>query len=165
MTMSRDGSTSPRIGEAKHKPRVLIVEDEGTVGMLFEDMLTDLGYEVGAVATRLKDGLQKAENERYDCAILDVNLDGQPSYPIAQALIKREVPFLFVTGYGAKGSTEDLPSIPFWPSPSFSRSSRRRCQICSERGETDFSVGDTRGLDRRVHESPDHPWAVTRGWR
>ncbi len=117
MTMSRDGSTSPRIGEAQHKPRVLIVEDEGTVGMLFEDMLTDLGYEVGAVATRLKDGLQKAENERYDCAILDVNLDGQPSYPIAQALIKREVPFLFVTGYGAKGLDRRFAQYPILAKP------------------------------------------------
>ncbi len=117
MIMFPDSSTSPPSGEAKQKPRVLIVEDEGTVGMLFEDMLTDLGFEVGAVAARLKDGLQQAENGRYDCAILDVNLDGQPSYPIAQALIERRVPFLFVTGYGAKGLDRRFAHHPILAKP------------------------------------------------
>ncbi len=103
MTMIADGSTPPSTGAPMRKLRVLIVEDEGTVGMLFEDMLTELGYEVAALAARLADGLRKAETGVFDFAILDVNLDGRSSFPIAEVLMKRGIPFLFVTGYGARG--------------------------------------------------------------
>ena len=117
MITAADGSTSPPTGEAMRKRRVLIVEDEGVVGMLLEDMLTDLGYEVAGVAARLGEGLQKAETEEYDCAILDVNLDGRPSFPIAEALTKRGTPFLFVTGYGAKGLDPDFADHPVLAKP------------------------------------------------
>ncbi len=117
MITAADGSTSPATGEAMRKRRVLIVEDEGVVGMLLEDMLTDLGYEVAGVAARLGEGLQKAETEEYDCAILDVNLDGRPSFPIAEALTKRGTPFLFVTGYGAKGLDPDFAGHPVLAKP------------------------------------------------
>ena len=117
MITAADGSTSPPTGEAMRKRRVLIVEDEGAVGMLLEDMLTDLGYEVAGVAARLGEGLQKAETEEYDCAILDVNLDGRPSFPIAEALTKRGTPFLFVTGYGAKGLDPDFAAHPVLAKP------------------------------------------------
>ena len=117
MITAADGSTSPPTGEAMRKRRVLIVEDEGVVGLLLEDMLTDLGYEVAGVAARLGEGLQKAETEEYDCAILDVNLDGRPSFPIAEALTKRGTPFLFVTGYGAKGLDPDFAGHPVLAKP------------------------------------------------
>jgi CheY-like chemotaxis protein len=117
MIMLPESPPSPTVGAAQQRPRVLIVEDEGTIGLLFEDMLTDLGYEVGAVAARLKDGLREAETARYDCAILDVNLDGQPSYPIAEALIERGIPFLFVTGYGPKGLDRRFAHHPILAKP------------------------------------------------
>ena len=117
MITAADGSTSPATGEAMRKRRVLIVEDEGVVGLLLEDMLTDLGYEVAGVAARLGEGLQKAETEEYDCAILDVNLDGRPSFPIAEALTKRGTPFLCVTGYGAKGLDPDFAGHPVLATP------------------------------------------------
>jgi CheY-like chemotaxis protein len=117
MITPADGSTSSPTGEAIRKRRVLIVEDEGVVGMLLEEMLTDLGYEVAGVAARLGEGLQKAETEEYDCAILDVNLDGRPSFPIAEALTKRGTPFLFITGYGAKGLEPDFAAHPVLAKP------------------------------------------------
>jgi CheY-like chemotaxis protein len=83
--------------------RVLVVEDEGLVSMLIEDMLTDLGHEVGAVAARMVDALEAARTDLFDIAIIDVNLDGQPSYPIADLLKARGIPFVFATGYGGKG--------------------------------------------------------------
>ncbi|HKM80647.1 MAG TPA: response regulator [Candidatus Acidoferrum sp.] len=117
MIMVADGSTSPPTDAPLPKRRVLIVEDEGVVGMLLEDMLTDLGYEVAAVAARFGDALGKAETEAYDCAVLDVNLDGRPSFPIAEALMKRGIPFLFVTGYGAKGLDRDFADHPVLAKP------------------------------------------------
>ena len=117
MTTVPDGSSSMAVGAPTRKLRVLIVEDEGAVGMLLEDMLTDLGYEVGAVAARLREGLGRAGTEYYDCAILDVNLDGEPSYPIAEALMARGVPFLFVTGYGARGVDRRYARHPILAKP------------------------------------------------
>ena len=82
--------------------RVLLVEDEVMVGMLFEDMLTELGYEVTALSTRLDEAVVFARTLAVDLAVLDVNLNGRMSYPVADALRARGVPFIFATGYGPK---------------------------------------------------------------
>lgn len=83
--------------------RILVVEDEMTIALLIEDMLTDLGHEVAELAMRLPQALESARSERIDLAILDVNLDGRPSYPVAELLDGRGVPVIFASGYGAGG--------------------------------------------------------------
>jgi DNA-binding response OmpR family regulator len=82
--------------------RILIVEDEMTIALLLEDMVIDLGHEP-ALAMRLPQALQLAETADIDLAILDVNLDGRVSFPVADVLLRRGVPFLFATGYGSGG--------------------------------------------------------------
>jgi CheY-like chemotaxis protein len=82
--------------------RVLVVEDEVIVGMLLEDMLSELGCEVAAISTHLDEALQLAQTLDIDLAILDINLGGRQSFPVADVLTARGVPFLFATGYGAK---------------------------------------------------------------
>lgn len=82
--------------------RVLLVEDESMVAMLAEDMLLDLGCDV-VVAMRLDQALAQVEAGDFDLAVLDVNLGSTPSYPVADALFERCVPFLFATGYGLEG--------------------------------------------------------------
>lgn len=83
--------------------RILVVEDEALVAMLLEDMLADLGCEVVGPAMRLDEGLELAQANGLDAAILDINLGGERSYPIADLLDTRQVPTLFVTGYGHSG--------------------------------------------------------------
>jgi CheY-like chemotaxis protein len=78
-----------------------VVEDEVIVGMLLEDMLGELGCEVAAISTHLEEALQLAHTLDIDLAILDVNLRGSQSFPVAEVLANRGVPFLFATGYGA----------------------------------------------------------------
>jgi len=82
--------------------RVLVVEDEVIVGMLLEDMLGELGCEVAAISTHLEQALHLARTLDIDLAILDVNLRGTQSFPVADVLSVRSVPFLFATGYGAQ---------------------------------------------------------------
>jgi CheY-like chemotaxis protein len=79
-----------------------VVEDEALVAMQLEDMLTDLGCTVVAVAGTLSQALSRLDAiiDVTDGAILDVNLGGEKSYPIADALSRRSVPFIFATGYG-----------------------------------------------------------------
>lgn len=83
--------------------RVLVVEDEMMVSMLIEDMLTDLGCIVVGPAARLDEAITLAENEQIDCAVLDVNLGGQPIFPLADILRAKGAPFAFATGYGDAG--------------------------------------------------------------
>lgn len=82
--------------------RVLVVEDEVIVGMLVEDMLQELGYEVVALSTHLDQAIELALSSNIDFAVLDLNLNGQPSYAVADVLRRRGLPFIFATGYGAK---------------------------------------------------------------
>src|SRR5687767_14364983 len=83
--------------------RVLVVEDEVLIGMLLEDMLGDLGYEIAATAARVEDATTVAREGEFDAAILDVNLNGQEVYPVAEILAGRGIPFVFATGYGERG--------------------------------------------------------------
>lgn len=79
--------------------RVLVVEDEMIVSWLLEDMLADLGCVVVGPAARVNQALAMLDAEDIDAAVLDVNLDGQKSFPVADALAARGVPFAFLTGY------------------------------------------------------------------
>ena len=83
------------------KRRALVVEDEVLVAMLVEEMLGDLGCEVAALSTHLDEALRLATGDNFDFAVLDINLNGTRSFPIADLLADRGVPFLFATGYGA----------------------------------------------------------------
>jgi CheY-like chemotaxis protein len=86
--------------------RILIVEDEMLVAMNIEDMLLDLGHEVAGLASRLAPALALAAEAEIDAAVLDVNLAGEHSFPVADLLDKRGIPFLFATGYGLGGIEE-----------------------------------------------------------
>ena len=83
--------------------RALVVEDEGSVAMLIESMLEDLGCQTAASVTTLAKALQAARSETFDFAVLDVNLRGEPSFPVAEVLKERGLPFVFSTGYGRLG--------------------------------------------------------------
>jgi CheY-like chemotaxis protein len=94
--------------------RVLLVEDEAMIAMLIEDMFEDLGHNLAAVATRLEEALALARSEAFDLAILDLSLGGTLTYPVADVLRDRGVPFIFATGYGSDGLKEaysDLPTL------------------------------------------------------
>jgi two-component SAPR family response regulator len=79
--------------------RVLIVEDENLVALLLEDMLADLGHTVIGPVARVKKALDMIQSEEIDIAILDVNINGENTYSIADVLAARDVPFFFSTGY------------------------------------------------------------------
>jgi CheY-like chemotaxis protein len=87
--------------------RLLIVEDEYLIRLLLEDMLVEFGCSIAAVASNLEEGKQAAQATEIDLAILDVNIDGQQVFPIADILRGRGLPFIFITGYGAHGLPEN----------------------------------------------------------
>jgi DNA-binding response OmpR family regulator len=79
--------------------KILVVEDNTLVAETIAEALIDSGYEVVGPATNLTAGLELAQEEELDGALLDVNLAGRLCFPIAWMLSARKVPFLFVTGY------------------------------------------------------------------
>jgi CheY-like chemotaxis protein len=89
-------------------PRVLVVEDEMTVAMLIEDMVSELAYEVAAVVPRLEDAMRLLDSDSFDLAMLDVHLNGKTAFPFAAELQARGIPFLFATAYGARGLPEEF---------------------------------------------------------
>ncbi|MDO8878093.1 MAG: response regulator [Pseudolabrys sp.] len=94
--------------------RILVVEDEYLIRMLLEDMLADLGHTVAAAVGTIAEAEQLAATGDFDCAVLDVNLDGLEIFPVADILMKRGKPFVFVTGYGEGSLPEayrDRPAL------------------------------------------------------
>lgn len=97
--------------------RVLVVEDEFMVSALIEDILLDSGCQIAGVASRLNDALEKAKSLSFDVAIVDVNLNGQQSLPVAEILAKRHIPFVLASGYGASSLSEAFPNVPILQKP------------------------------------------------
>lgn len=100
-----------------HRLKVLVVEDEMTIAFMIEDMLVGLGHDVVEVAMRLPDALRAAEEAHIDLAILDVNLDGYRSFPVAEVLMRRGIPFAFATGYGVSGIDAPFKDRPVLAKP------------------------------------------------
>jgi CheY-like chemotaxis protein len=84
-------------------PRILLVEDEPMIAFALEDMVAELGYTVVGPAYRLSEALDLAASEPIEAAVLDVNLNEQQSFPVADLLRDRGIPFLFATGYAEGG--------------------------------------------------------------
>lgn len=93
---------------------ILVVEDTALVADLLTEELQAAGCRVIGPAPRLQQGLALAGTPGLDGALLDVNLAGEPCFPIADALSARGVPFAFLTGYGATvlpASYQDVPCL------------------------------------------------------
>lgn len=97
--------------------RILVVEDEAAISLLLEDMLLDFGCEVIGPAARLSAALDVVAREQVDLAILDVNVAGEPIYPVAEALAQRSIPFVFSTGYGSAGIRDAFRDRPVLQKP------------------------------------------------
>lgn len=94
--------------------KIFVVEDEALIAMLLQDMLAELGYDVVGPAMRLQRALEMARTEEFDLAILDVNLANETSFPVAQLIAERGIPFIFATGYsvsGLEGRFKDAPLL------------------------------------------------------
>ena len=97
--------------------RVLVVEDEMLVLMIIEDMLADLGCESVTSAATVDAALARIDAEIFDVALLDMNLNGSKSFPVADALAKRGVPFAFATGYTGHDMRDGYRDRPILKKP------------------------------------------------
>jgi CheY-like chemotaxis protein len=89
--------------------RVLVVEDEMLVSLLIEEMLTDHRCAIVGPYATVPPAVEAAKSEAIDVALLDVNIGGLKVYPVANALMARRIPFLFLSGYGESAVPKDRP--------------------------------------------------------
>jgi PAS domain S-box-containing protein len=99
------------------KPRVLVVEDEALVGIMIQECLTELGFQIVGPVCTASDALQAAKDGAFDAAILDINLGDGMVYQVAEILSRRHVPFVFVTGYDADSVDSRFRHIPVLQKP------------------------------------------------
>ena len=93
--------------------RVLVVEDEYLVADDISETLEELGYQVAGPAATVREAMELIEEGSIDGALLDANLDGLSSGPIAELLSNRQIPYVVVTGYGTLSlATEALQNAP-----------------------------------------------------
>lgn len=97
--------------------RVLIVEDEAIIAITAEDMVEELGCAVAGVAATLAEAMAAAQAGDFDVALLDINLNGLSSLPVAAALAASGRPFVFATGYGAAGRGDAFQEAPLVTKP------------------------------------------------
>jgi CheY-like chemotaxis protein len=90
---------------------IMVVEDEPLVAMVLEKELEDLGLSVAGVCGSVAEAIRLLDRQTPEAAILDVNLGGELVYPVAEALLQRNIPFVFITGYGQESIDKRFSSI------------------------------------------------------
>jgi PAS domain S-box-containing protein len=97
--------------------RVLLVEDEILVAMMMKDILAEFGFSVIGPFSRVAEAMVAAVHEDFDAGIIDVNLGGEFVYPVADVLVARDIPFVFVTGYGVESIENRFAHVPIIKKP------------------------------------------------
>ena len=103
--------------ESLRDRRILVAEDGFALAAVLETVLSTLGCEVVGPVGRLAEGLRLAENAGLDGALLDVSLDGEECYALADALLHREVPVILVTGRRPDELPTRFRGLPMMPKP------------------------------------------------
>jgi CheY-like chemotaxis protein len=97
--------------------RVLVVEDEILVAMMMRDILTELEFDVIGPFSRVSEAMVAAVHDEFDAGIIDVNLGGEFVYPVADVLMARKIPFVFITGYGVESIDGRFGHVPIIKKP------------------------------------------------
>ena len=97
---------------------VLIVEDDPIIALDLEDMILGFGVRTVRTAANVIRALDMIDERVPDFALLDVGLIRENSFAIAEKLAALDIPFVFVTGYGAAvGLPPALADRPRLPKP------------------------------------------------
>ncbi len=116
--------------------RILAVEDEFLLSVVLAEDLRAAGYEVVGPFGNLPDALAAARRESFDLAVLDINIRGTMVYPLADELLRRGVPFIFLTGYGRADVPPRFATIPRVPKPYEARALLQAVERCTSIAKT-----------------------------
>ena len=79
--------------------KFLIIEDEMLQAWRISDMLAVLGGTVGNIAYDHDQGLAALTDPSWDCAIVDINLNGEPVFPLVAVMERAGIPFVYCSAY------------------------------------------------------------------
>jgi len=68
------------------KPRILVVDDEENQALLYEQELTDEGYEVD-IANSGKEAISKVEQSKYNLVVLDIGMPDMDGLEVLEQLL------------------------------------------------------------------------------
>jgi PAS domain S-box-containing protein len=106
------------IGRPISGRRLLVLEDEALIAAQIEDVLSGAGYEVVGPAARVSEAFDRIYSDQPDAALLDINVAGERSFPVAELLRSKNVPFALCTGYGEAAIVpENLRGAPLIAKP------------------------------------------------
>ena len=91
---------------------ILVVEDFYLIAGEIADALRALGATVVGPASTLEAAMDFASNAPLDGAVLDINMKGLMSFPVASMLAQRRIPFMFITGYPEIALPAEVRSVP-----------------------------------------------------
>ncbi|WP_162914915.1 response regulator [Desertibaculum subflavum] len=97
--------------------QILLVEDEAIIAMDIEMILESAGYGLIITTNTVAAALRKIGEQGFDAALLDLNLGSETTIAVADELVRREIPFLLVTGRDAPSLPEQLRSRPIVRKP------------------------------------------------
>lgn len=96
---------------------VFLVEDEAIIRMMVAGMLEELGHTVAAEAGRIEQAIELATSSEFNLAILDLNVAGNMSFPVAEIIRARDLPVIFASGYGAQTLPAEYRGYPLLQKP------------------------------------------------
>ena len=99
------------------KKRVLVVEDESLMGEVLCDLLAETGLATAGPAVDVDGALQLLDSATIDAAMLELRVAGESAFPVAHALSKRRIPFMFLTAYSRDKVPADLVDVPLIEKP------------------------------------------------
>jgi DNA-binding response OmpR family regulator len=115
--------------------RVLLVEDDALIAMDVEGSLRDFGCGVVGPFGSVAEAVAALRTEQPDCAVLDLNLNGELAMPIADALADAQVPYLFLSGHSRDLLPDRHRTRPFLSKPYLERALRAiLTELCGSRG-------------------------------
>ncbi|MDF4004197.1 response regulator [Luteibacter sahnii] len=87
------------MNNAAAAPRAIVLEDHAGLASALRDLLAErLGYDVAACAGCIEDAIRVAHVERFDVAVVDLDLQGVMAYPALDELKRRGIPYVLATG-------------------------------------------------------------------
>lgn len=114
--------------------RMLVVEDEYMVALDIADALEADGAIVIGPAATVDDALALIATNAIDAASLDINLNSEKVFPVADVLATRHIPFVFTSGYDAKVVPHQYAAIPRCTKPIFNRDLIKALERCLDQG-------------------------------
>jgi CheY-like chemotaxis protein len=129
---AQGASAAPAENGSDREWPILLVEDEVVVGLMMHEMLHDLGFSPTEPFGTVSGALGAVRSKKFSAAILDVNLRGEFVYAVADALLRENTPFVFVTGYAKESIEERFGDIPVLRKPVNRESLHQALRTCLE---------------------------------